>query len=59
MVIHSLNLLENKFNGNLIKLDNIGFFVSNGCSYVHEHSGPGSGYLVMVGSEGCTRMHFP
>ena len=58
-VLRSLNLPENKFNGSLIRLDKIGFFMSNGCSYVHEHSDPGSGFLVMVGGEGCTRMFFP
>ena len=57
-VLHSLNLPDNKFNGSLIRLDKIGFFMSNGCSYVHEHSDPGSGFLVMVGGEGCTRMFF-
>jgi hypothetical protein len=58
-VVSSLNLHHNKFNGNLIRLDKIGFFMSNGCSYVHEHSDPGSGFLVMVGGEGCTRMLLP
>eukprot|EP00957_Ditylum_brightwellii_P069878 5306814-Ditylum_brightwellii.AAC.1 len=58
-VVSSLNLPHNKFNGSLIGLDKIGFFMSNGCSYVQEHSDPGSGYLVMVGGEGCTRMLFP
>eukprot|EP00957_Ditylum_brightwellii_P144458 11004054-Ditylum_brightwellii.AAC.1 len=43
----------------LTRLDKIGFFMSNGCSYVHEYSGPGIGYLVIVGSEEYTRMHFP
>eukprot|EP00957_Ditylum_brightwellii_P184635 14062194-Ditylum_brightwellii.AAC.1 len=33
--------------------------MSSGCAYAHEHSDPGSGYLVMVGGKGCTRMHFP
>ena len=32
---------------------------TDGCAYVHKHADPGSGYLVMVGGEGCTRMHFP
>jgi hypothetical protein len=58
-VVHSANLSINKFNNILIRLDKIGFFMSNGCSYVHEHSDPGSGFLVMVGGEGCTRMLFP
>jgi hypothetical protein len=58
-VLHSLNLPNNKFNDSLIRLDKIGFFMSNGCSYVHEYSDPTSGFLVMVGGEGCTRMFFP
>ena len=58
-VLHSLNLPMNKFNGSLIRLDKIGFFMSNGCSYIHEHSDPTSGFLVMVRGEGCTRMIFP
>eukprot|EP00957_Ditylum_brightwellii_P172078 13100690-Ditylum_brightwellii.AAC.1 len=33
--------------------------MSNGCSYVHKHSDPRSGFLVMVGGEGFTRMLFP
>eukprot|EP00957_Ditylum_brightwellii_P003859 293022-Ditylum_brightwellii.AAC.1 len=33
--------------------------MSNQCSYVHEHFDLGSGFLVMVGGEGCTRMLFP
>eukprot|EP00957_Ditylum_brightwellii_P085871 6532741-Ditylum_brightwellii.AAC.1 len=33
--------------------------MSNGCSYIHEHSDPGNGFLIMVGGEVCTRMFFP
>ena len=33
--------------------------MSNGCSYVHGHTDPGDGYLVMVGGKGCTKMIFP
>eukprot|EP00957_Ditylum_brightwellii_P091257 6948205-Ditylum_brightwellii.AAC.1 len=58
MVVCSLNLPMNKFNDSLIRLDKVGFLVSNGCSYVHDHSDPGYGFLVMVGGEGCTRMLF-
>eukprot|EP00957_Ditylum_brightwellii_P019079 1436127-Ditylum_brightwellii.AAC.1 len=33
--------------------------MSNVYSYVHDHSDPGSVFLVMVGGEGYTRMIFP
>eukprot|EP00957_Ditylum_brightwellii_P093850 7146620-Ditylum_brightwellii.AAC.1 len=58
-VVCSLNLSDNKFDGSFIRLDRIGLLMSNGCSYVYEHSDPGNGFLVMVGDEGCTRMLFP
>eukprot|EP00957_Ditylum_brightwellii_P086801 6605508-Ditylum_brightwellii.AAC.1 len=58
-VVCGLNMPDNKFDGSLIRLDKIGFFMSNGFSYVHEHFDPGSGFLVMVGGEDCTRLLFP